>query len=111
MCCLNGVLKRLAECSWLARWMDPFYSNTKYSHLVLFLHFCRRSVNWIYLWNYCLTVVLGVSGVAVYQSRQQRSGGNPCSGAPCNDQCVASFVSFTDYKCMWQRGVQVSNIR
>ena len=65
--------------------------------------------NAIVRWNGCLTVVLGVSGVAVYQSRQQYSGGNPCSGAPCSDQCVASFVSFTDYKCICQKGVQLLN--
>ena len=54
----------------------------------------------------CLTVVLGVSGVAVYDSRQQHSGENPCNGAPCSDQCV---VSFTDYKCIRQKGVQLLN--
>jgi hypothetical protein len=50
-----------------------------------------------------------VQGVAVYQAQQQPPGINVCDGAPCSDQCVASFVSFTDYKCICEEGVQLLN--
>jgi hypothetical protein len=54
-------------------------------------------------------ILLVVSGIAIYHSKLQPTGHNPCAHSLCSDECVASYTSRIGYKCICKKDIQLLN--